>query len=80
MRPSDARTHGAGLLLAESLIGISHGLHSRAAALIPLMLQEDILSTSDLRVSAICFYTYWASKCSIHAIPSPCEACLSFVS
>ena len=53
MRPSEARTHGAGLLLAESLIGINHGLHSRAAALVPLMLQEDILSTTDLKVSAL---------------------------
>ena len=50
MRPSEARTHGAGLLLAESLVGINHGLHSRAAALLPLMLQEDILSTTDLKV------------------------------
>ena len=51
MNPSEARTHGAGLLLAESLIGINHGLHSRAAALLPLMLQEDTLVTTDLKVS-----------------------------
>ncbi len=50
MRPSEGRTHGAGLLLAESLVGINHGLHSRAAALVPLMLQENILSTTDLKV------------------------------
>lgn len=51
LRPSEARTHGAGMLLAESLIGINHGLHSRAAAVVPLMLQEDILSVGDLKVS-----------------------------
>lgn len=50
MRPSEARTHGAGLLLAESLVGINHGLHSRAAAVVPLMLQEDNLSPTDLKV------------------------------
>lgn len=50
MKPSEARTHGAGLLLAEALVGISHGLHSRAAAVLPLMLQEDILAPSDLKV------------------------------
>ena len=51
MRPTEARTHGAGLLLAESLIGINHRLHSRAAAVVPLMLQEDILTPADLKVS-----------------------------
>ena len=51
LRPSEARTHGAGMLLAESLIGINHTLHSRAAAVVPLMLQEDILSVGDLKVS-----------------------------
>ena len=50
MRPSEARTHGAGLLLAESLIGINHRLHSRAAAVVPLMLQEDILTPANLKV------------------------------
>ena len=52
MRPTEARTHGAGLLLAESLIGINHRLHSRAAAVLPLMLQEDILTPADLKVSS----------------------------
>ena len=51
MRPTEARTHGAGLLLAESLISINHRLHSRAAAVVPLMLQEDILTPADLKVS-----------------------------
>ena len=51
LKPSEAQTHGAGMLLAESLIGINHGLHSRAAAVVPLMLQEDILSVGDLKVS-----------------------------
>ena len=50
MRPTEARTHGAGLLLAESLIGINHRLHSRAAAVVPLMLQEDVLTPADLKV------------------------------
>ena len=52
MRPTEARTHGAGLLLAESLLGINHTLHSRAAAVLPLMLQEDILTPADLKVSS----------------------------
>jgi hypothetical protein len=39
------------MLLAESLIGINHSLHSRAVAVVPLMLQEDILSIGDLKVS-----------------------------
>ncbi len=51
MRPTEARTHGAGLLLAESLLGINHRLHSRAAAVLPLMLQEDILAPADLKAS-----------------------------
>lgn len=66
MNPSEARTHGAGLLLAESLIGINHGLHSRAAALVPLMLQEDILFTTDLRVSATRHLPSWVQDLPPH--------------
>lgn len=29
MHPDGARTHGAGLLLAEAALGVSNGLHSR---------------------------------------------------
>ncbi len=43
LRPSEARTHGAGLVLAESVVGVSHGLHSKAAILLPLLLSEDLL-------------------------------------
>jgi hypothetical protein len=56
LRPSDARAHGAGLLLAEAALGVSHGLHSRAAALLPLLLQEDPLAPEDLqrKVALLC--------------------------
>lgn len=47
-RPSDEKTHGAGLLLAESILGVSHGLHSRAPAVLQLALQEDLLQPEDL--------------------------------
>jgi hypothetical protein len=48
-RPSEARTDGAGLLLAESMVGIGYGLHSKAVALLPLLLREDVLSVKDLK-------------------------------
>jgi hypothetical protein len=47
VRPCAERTHGAGLLLAEAVLGPSHGLHSRAPAVLRLLLQEDVLKPSD---------------------------------
>jgi hypothetical protein len=46
-RPAPERTHGAGLLLAEAVLGPSHGLHSRAPAVLRLALAEDLLRPSD---------------------------------
>jgi hypothetical protein len=46
-RPAPERTHGAGLLLAEAVLGPSHGLHSRAPAVLRLTLEEDLLKPSD---------------------------------
>ena len=40
VRPTEARAHAAGLLLAEACLGASNGLHSRAPALLRLLLQE----------------------------------------
>ena len=50
--PSTERTHGAGTLLAEAVVGVSHGLHSRAAAVLGLMLQQDLLQPEDFRRAA----------------------------
>lgn len=47
VRPSAARAHGAGLLVAEGVLGVEHGLHSRAPALLGLLLQEGLLSPAD---------------------------------
>jgi len=47
IRPSIARINGAGLLIAETVSGVSNGLHSRGTALLQLLLQEDILSQKD---------------------------------
>ncbi len=49
LRPSEERAHGAGLLLAESIVGVGNGLHSKAAVLLPLLLREDVLNRSDLK-------------------------------
>ncbi len=47
--PSEQRTDGAGLLLAESVLGIGHGLHSRAPAVFELAFGEDLLTRTDLQ-------------------------------
>lgn len=47
--PIEERTHGAGLLLAESMIGISNGLHSKAGVLLQLLLQEDVIPVETLK-------------------------------
>ncbi|KAL4434124.1 hypothetical protein ABPG75_000565 [Micractinium tetrahymenae] len=48
-RPSDARVHAAGALLAEAVTGVSHGLHSRAAAVLGPLLRDDILRPEDFK-------------------------------
>ncbi|GIL90427.1 hypothetical protein Vretifemale_18037, partial [Volvox reticuliferus] len=49
VRPTPERTDGAGLVLAEAVLGVSHGLHSRAQQVLQLLLKEDLLQPSDLR-------------------------------
>ncbi|GFR52620.1 hypothetical protein Agub_g15136, partial [Astrephomene gubernaculifera] len=51
-RPTEERTDGAGLVLAEAVLGVSHGLHSRAPQLLQLLLQEDLLQPGELRPAA----------------------------
>ncbi|KAK9845304.1 hypothetical protein WJX81_002986 [Elliptochloris bilobata] len=48
-RPSEARTQGAGWLLAEAAAGVANGLHSRAPLLLATLLAEDALPISALR-------------------------------
>jgi U3 small nucleolar RNA-associated protein 20 len=47
LRPSEARVHGAAALVAAAVAGVGHGLHSRAAALLALLLRRDILAADD---------------------------------
>jgi hypothetical protein len=52
VNPSQERAHGAGLLVAESVLGPEHSLHSKAAAVLTLLLQEDLLSPEDFGAAA----------------------------
>jgi hypothetical protein len=52
VRPSYERTHGAGLLLAEAVAGVANGLHSRAPAVLALLLQQDLLKPGDFAAAA----------------------------
>lgn len=52
-RPSDARVHAAGALLAEAVTGVSHGLHSRAAAVLGPLLRDDILRPEDFKSAKV---------------------------
>ena len=52
-RPSDERLHAAGALLAEAALGVSHGLHSRASAVLGQMLREDILRPQDFKSAKV---------------------------
>lgn len=59
LRPSEERAHGAGLLLAESVAGVSNGLHSKAALLLPLLLREDVLERSELKpATEVCMCSF----------------------
>ncbi len=49
LRPSEERAHGAGLVLAEAVIGVGNGLHSKAPLVLPLLLQEDVLDPSKVK-------------------------------
>ncbi|PRW58885.1 small subunit processome component 20-like protein [Chlorella sorokiniana] len=48
-RPTDERVHAAGALLAEAVTGVSHGLHSRAAAVLGPVLREGVLRPDDFK-------------------------------
>lgn len=52
VKPSAERAHGAGLLVAEAVLGVEHGLHSRAPGLVQLLLQEDLLQPEDFGAGA----------------------------
>ncbi len=51
LQPSYERTDGAGLLLAETVLGVSHGLHSRVGVVLGLVFMEDILTPGDLHAA-----------------------------
>ena len=42
-KPSEDRADGAGLLLAETVRGVAHGLHSKASLVFDIVLQPDVL-------------------------------------
>lgn len=52
-RPNDARVHAAGALLAEAVTGVSHGLHSRTAAVLGPLLRDDILRPEDFKSAKV---------------------------
>jgi hypothetical protein len=52
VNPSEERAHGAGLLVAESVLGPEHSLHSKAASVLTLLLQEDLISPQDFGAAA----------------------------
>lgn len=52
-RPSDARVHAAGALLAEAAAGVSHGLHSRAATVLGPVLREGVLRPEDFKSAKV---------------------------
>jgi U3 small nucleolar RNA-associated protein 20 len=52
VRHSAARVHGAGLLAAEAVVGVEHGLHSKAPVLLQMLLQEDLLTPEDFGSAA----------------------------
>lgn len=52
-RPNDARVHAAGALLAEAATGVSHGLHSRAAAVLGPVLREGLLRPEDFKSAKV---------------------------
>ena len=51
VRPSRARLHGAGALFASAMVGIDHSLHSRGVGVLKMLLEEDIVTSSDFAAS-----------------------------
>lgn len=52
-KPSEDRADGAGLLLAETVRGIAHGLHSKASLVFDIVLQPDVLRLKKVGQSII---------------------------
>ena len=61
--PTEERIGGAGWLIAQSIVGPRHGLHSRAGAILALALQEDLLELSDLKVHKVSAAGLQDQKC-----------------
>lgn len=51
INPTEEVTDGVGLALGESVLGVSHGLHSRAPAILALLLSLDVLQPKDVAPS-----------------------------
>ena len=47
------RSQGAGLLLAESVVGARNALHSKAPRLLTMLLAEDIVKASELKTEKV---------------------------
>ena len=41
-------------MLAESIVGVSHSLHSKAPRLLGMLLEEDLVKTGDLKMQMVC--------------------------
>lgn len=52
VNPTQERAHGAGMLVAESVLGPEHNLHSKAGSVLALLLQEDLLTPEDFGAAA----------------------------
>ena len=52
-RPTDERVHAAGALLAEAAVGVGHGLHSRAAAVLGPLVREGVLRPEDFKSAKV---------------------------
>lgn len=52
VNPTPERAHGAGLLVAEAVLGPEHSLHSKAASVLVLLLQEDLLTPQEFGTAA----------------------------
>ena len=56
IQPSERRADGAGLLMAESCKGISHGLHSKADQLFELAFRPGLLTANKLVMQVRIFF------------------------
>ena len=70
-KPTLARVEGAGFLIAEAATGVSNGLHSRAVAILDILLQPDVLKSDDFKAGKLSSQTIMARVSSVMS------ACLS---